>query len=241
MARDDDFSTCRRTSTFLKTYQQDRDVGLVTIDPVDAYIGADVDGHKNTAVRAVLEPISEMADRRRVAILAVTHFSKQSGSKALYRFIGSKSQTADQALAAENGTREQATAKGDTAEFLREVLAAGPVAVWEIQDEARSAGMLGPTQPISQSKPFRSARMALGIVPSKRGMSDGWVWELPKMPSGSEDAFQKERAPSKIEGAFGSPSRVLAGDGPRDVCARSTRHDDNYPELPAILDRRGQP
>jgi hypothetical protein len=65
------------------------DVGLVTIDPVDAYIGADVDGHKNTAVRAVLEPISEMAGRRRVAILAVTHFSKQSGSKALYRFIGS--------------------------------------------------------------------------------------------------------------------------------------------------------
>ena len=62
---------------------------LVIIDPVDAYIGGNVDSHKNAAVRAVLEPISEMADRLNVAILALTHFSKQLGSRAIYRFIGS--------------------------------------------------------------------------------------------------------------------------------------------------------
>jgi putative DNA primase/helicase len=65
------------------------DVGLVIIDPVDAYIGGNVDSHKNAAVRAVLEPISELADRLEVAILALTHFSKQLGGKAIYRFIGS--------------------------------------------------------------------------------------------------------------------------------------------------------
>jgi hypothetical protein len=65
------------------------DVGLVIVDPVDAYIGGNVDSHKNAAVRAVLEPISEMADRLSVAILALTHFSKQVGGKAIYRFIGS--------------------------------------------------------------------------------------------------------------------------------------------------------
>ncbi len=65
------------------------DVGLVVIDPVDAYIGGNVDSHKNAAVRAVLEPISEMADRLGVAILALTHFSKQLGGKTIYRFIGS--------------------------------------------------------------------------------------------------------------------------------------------------------
>ena len=64
-------------------------VGLVTIDPVDAYIGSGVDSHKNAAVRAVLEPLSEMAGRLRVAVLAITHFSKQPGGKAIYRFIGS--------------------------------------------------------------------------------------------------------------------------------------------------------
>ena len=65
------------------------DVGLVIIDPVDAYIGSNVDSHKNAAVRAVLEPISEMADRLNVAILALTHFSKQLAGKTIYRFIGS--------------------------------------------------------------------------------------------------------------------------------------------------------
>src|SRR5262249_5493898 len=65
------------------------DVGAVIIDPVDAYIGGNVDSHKNAAVRAVLEPISELADRLGVAILALTHFSKQLGGKAIYRFIGS--------------------------------------------------------------------------------------------------------------------------------------------------------
>jgi putative DNA primase/helicase len=64
-------------------------VGLVSIDPVDAYIGAGIDSHKNAAVRAVLEPLSEMAGRLRVAVLAITHFSKQPGAKAIYRFIGS--------------------------------------------------------------------------------------------------------------------------------------------------------
>ena len=61
----------------------------MVIDPVDAYIGGNVDSHKNAAVRAVLEPIAEMADRLGVAILAFTHFSKQSATKAIYRFIGS--------------------------------------------------------------------------------------------------------------------------------------------------------
>jgi hypothetical protein len=68
------------------------DVGLVVIDPVDAYLGAGaggIDSHKNAAVRAVLEPLSELADRLHTAILAVTHFSKQAGGKAMYRFIGS--------------------------------------------------------------------------------------------------------------------------------------------------------
>jgi hypothetical protein len=50
------------------------------------------DSHKNAEVRGVLEPIGEFAERLRVAILSVTHFSKSganTATKALHRFIGS--------------------------------------------------------------------------------------------------------------------------------------------------------
>jgi putative DNA primase/helicase len=67
------------------------DVMLIVIDPVSSYLGR-ADSHKNAEVRGVLEPISEMAERTRVAVLSVTHFSKTGANtttKALHRFIGS--------------------------------------------------------------------------------------------------------------------------------------------------------
>ena len=67
------------------------DVALVVIDPVSSYLGK-TDSHKNSEVRGVLEPLSEMAERTRVAILSITHFSKTGANntqKALHRFIGS--------------------------------------------------------------------------------------------------------------------------------------------------------
>jgi hypothetical protein len=69
------------------------DVQLVSIDPISAYLGGGIDGWKNAQVRGVLEPLSKMSERARVATLAVTHFNKaksQSGkNKAIYRFIDS--------------------------------------------------------------------------------------------------------------------------------------------------------
>ena len=66
-------------------------VVLVVVDPVSSYLGK-TDSHKNSEVRGVLEPLSEMAQRTRVAMLSVTHFSKAGSNnttRALHRFIGS--------------------------------------------------------------------------------------------------------------------------------------------------------
>lgn len=63
------------------------DVILISIDPLSSYLGK-VDSHNNAEVRAVLERLSEMAARRRVAIVAVTHFSKGEG-RAINKIIGS--------------------------------------------------------------------------------------------------------------------------------------------------------
>ena len=63
------------------------DVALVQIDPISAYLGG-TDSHKNADVRALLSPLSELADKFSVAIVLVTHLNKGSGP-AIYRSVGS--------------------------------------------------------------------------------------------------------------------------------------------------------
>ncbi len=64
------------------------DTKLVIVDPISAYVGK-VDSHKNSDVRGLLAPFAELASRFRVAIVAVTHLSKGTGNKAVYRAMGS--------------------------------------------------------------------------------------------------------------------------------------------------------
>jgi hypothetical protein len=84
-------------------------------------------------------------------------------------------ETADEALEQPSDP----THKDDAVKFLRQVLASGEMLVPDIEAEARAARVLGESQSISQSKPFRVAREALGIEPKKSSMSGGWVWALP--------------------------------------------------------------
>jgi len=71
-----------------KVLDDNPDTRLVVIDPIAAYCGK-VDSHKNTEVRGLLAPLADLAGRRRVAIVAVTHLSKTGGNKAVYRAMGS--------------------------------------------------------------------------------------------------------------------------------------------------------
>jgi DNA polymerase bacteriophage-type len=68
------------------------DVGLVTIDPITAYMGygKHFDSHRATDVRSQLMPLKELAERTNVAFSAVTHPPKNAGAQALDHFIGSQ-------------------------------------------------------------------------------------------------------------------------------------------------------
>jgi RecA-family ATPase len=60
---------------------------LVVVDPISAYLGG-VDSHSNSDVRGMLAQLAELAARRRVAVVAVTHLRKGDGP-AMYRAMGS--------------------------------------------------------------------------------------------------------------------------------------------------------
>jgi hypothetical protein len=70
------------------------DTTLVVIDPVTSYIGVGVDDHKAASLRQMIDPLKELAARRRVAIVLVTHLNKGNGTKALNRVTGSGAYTA---------------------------------------------------------------------------------------------------------------------------------------------------
>jgi len=63
------------------------DFKLVVIDPISAFTGK-TDTHNNSDVRGLLAPLAELAQKRRVAIVCVTHLNKGSGA-AIYRSMGS--------------------------------------------------------------------------------------------------------------------------------------------------------
>jgi hypothetical protein len=65
-------------------------VGLVTIDPITAYMGGKMDSHKTTEVRSQLGPLKDLAERCDVAISTITHPAKNAGPRAIDHFIGSQ-------------------------------------------------------------------------------------------------------------------------------------------------------
>jgi AAA domain/Bifunctional DNA primase/polymerase, N-terminal len=65
-------------------------VGLITIDPITAYMGSKMDSHKTTEVRAQLGPLKDFAERTNIAISTITHPPKSTSQNAIDQFIGSQ-------------------------------------------------------------------------------------------------------------------------------------------------------
>lgn len=64
-------------------------VRLMIIDPLQAFIGADVDMNRANEVRPVFRRLGQIADSTGCAIILIGHLNKASGSSSTYRGLGS--------------------------------------------------------------------------------------------------------------------------------------------------------
>jgi putative DNA primase/helicase len=69
--------------------QEIGDVRLIIIDPPSAYLGPKVDAYKESDVRRVLAPLTQLAHDTGALVLLVVHLNKRSDGGAQQRFGGS--------------------------------------------------------------------------------------------------------------------------------------------------------
>ena len=62
---------------------------LVVLDPIQGFLGPNIDMHRANEIRPVMKHISELAEKYRCAVILIGHMNKCSLSKSTYRGLGS--------------------------------------------------------------------------------------------------------------------------------------------------------
>ena len=62
---------------------------LVILDPLQAYIGAEVDMHRANEIRPVMSHLASIAEKYGCAVVLIGHMNKAMGMKSTYRGLGS--------------------------------------------------------------------------------------------------------------------------------------------------------
>ena len=63
--------------------------GLIIVDPLQSFLGADVDAHRSNETRPILDGLVRVAEKLNISILIIRHLAKSSGGRAIHRGLGS--------------------------------------------------------------------------------------------------------------------------------------------------------
>ena len=61
---------------------------LIVLDPLQAYLGGDVDMHRANEIRPIMKRVAAMAEQNGCAVVLIGHMNKAQGLKAGYRGLG---------------------------------------------------------------------------------------------------------------------------------------------------------
>lgn len=62
---------------------------LIVLDPIQGFLGAEVDMHRANEIRPLMKRVSVLAEKYRCAIILIGHMNKNSSGKSSYRGLGS--------------------------------------------------------------------------------------------------------------------------------------------------------
>jgi RecA-family ATPase len=65
------------------------EAGLLILDPLQGYLGGEIDMHRSNEVRPVMARLGSVAERTDCAIVIIGHMNKRQGDKGMYRGLGS--------------------------------------------------------------------------------------------------------------------------------------------------------
>ena len=83
------FNLSEDTKLLENAIKEIEDVSLIIVDPITAFLGKDVDSHKNSDIRALLAVFSKLASTYGIAIVMVSHLNKTQGGNAMSQISGS--------------------------------------------------------------------------------------------------------------------------------------------------------
>ena len=91
---DDRESMLTLTDNRIERAIRENQAKLLIIDPIQAFLGAQVDMNRANEVRPIFRALGEIAEAHDCAILMIGHLNKASGSQSTYRGLGSIDMTA---------------------------------------------------------------------------------------------------------------------------------------------------
>ncbi len=86
---DDKNNELSMTDERIEQALQETGARLLVLDPIQAFLGAQVDMHRANEIRPVLKRLGALADKYNCAIVLIGHMNKTNGAKSTYRGLGS--------------------------------------------------------------------------------------------------------------------------------------------------------
>ena len=62
---------------------------MVVLDPIQGFLGADVDMHRANEIRPLMKRIAVLSEKYHCAVILIGHMNKNSNGKSSYRGLGS--------------------------------------------------------------------------------------------------------------------------------------------------------